>query len=162
MPWGHEVDFTITDYVADLRAETPSSAAQILTEPQTMILHRLQTAHKTLELKISELMGRYRHQVAQRHPFILMQVIKDRLNKYQKRLEACHRLYHTFEIFRFHETYLFLDELMMRALKVLEGNINSKVHQIERSWDLLNAFDVRKVLKRGFTYIRTEHVSPLF
>ena len=157
---GHEVDFTMTDYVADLRAETPSSAAQILTEPQTMILHRLQTAHKTLQLKMSEVIGRYRHQVAQRHPFILMQVIKDRVNQYQKRLEACHRLHHAFEIFRFHEIYLFLDELMMRALKVVEGNINRKGNQIERSWDLLNAFNVKKVLKRGFTYIKTENVVP--
>ena len=157
---GHEVDFTIADYVADLRAETPSAAAQILTEPQTMILHRLQSTHKTLLLKMSEVIGRYRHQVAQRHPFVLVQIIKDRLNQYQKRLESCHRLHHTFEIFRFHEIYLFLDELMIRALKVVEGNINKKRNQTERSWDLLNAFNVNRVLQRGFTYIKTKNIVP--
>ena len=40
---GHEVDFTISDFVADLRAPTPSGAAEIVVPNQQDWLHRINT-----------------------------------------------------------------------------------------------------------------------
>jgi exodeoxyribonuclease VII large subunit len=46
---GHETDFTIADFVADLRAPTPSAAAEIITGA----LHRIEEQVESLALRLS-------------------------------------------------------------------------------------------------------------
>ena len=64
---GHETDFTIADFVADLRAPTPSAAAEMVIATRQSLLDRLQAAdHKLLQsarLKIA-LSARKLHGVA--------------------------------------------------------------------------------------------------
>ncbi len=52
---GHETDFTISDFVSDLRAPTPSAAAEILSQNYSEIDGNLETVTKHLQQSISSI-----------------------------------------------------------------------------------------------------------
>ena len=56
---GHEVDFTIADFVADYRAPTPSAAAEVLSPDRREWLDRLTLLHRKMEA-----LTRHRLQIA--------------------------------------------------------------------------------------------------
>jgi exodeoxyribonuclease VII large subunit len=45
---GHETDFTIADFCADLRAPTPTAAAELCATPRAQLLHNLNAAEQQL------------------------------------------------------------------------------------------------------------------
>ena len=52
---GHETDVTIADFVADVRAPTPSAAAELVSRNQTELLQQLQYRRQRLEIALDRL-----------------------------------------------------------------------------------------------------------
>jgi exodeoxyribonuclease VII large subunit len=61
---GHETDFTIADFVADLRAPTPSAAAELLTRDWTEWRQTVAKLHARLERTTRQVLGDHRRNLA--------------------------------------------------------------------------------------------------
>jgi exodeoxyribonuclease VII large subunit len=92
---GHETDFTIADFVADLRAPTPSAAAELITEAQHKIVehlaaqaHRLDRAARFQLLQARQRLTRLPVSRAESRLTSLLRRLDQRLDDQIQRLDA--------------------------------------------------------------------------
>ncbi len=90
---GHEVDLTIADLAADLRAPTPSAAAELVISSKadlTASLHSLELRlERAMAGRFSDLHGRLRGaKRALRDPVMLIEGLSQRLDFLQERMES--------------------------------------------------------------------------
>ncbi len=92
---GHEIDFTIADFVADMRAPTPSAAAEIITPDQLELRQRLNGYQRSLRSTTNTLIRDKTNQLdwlskrlQQKHPLQQLQQQAQRVDELDKRLHS--------------------------------------------------------------------------
>lgn len=128
---GHETDFSLADFAADVRAATPSQAAELAVPDRD-------------ELK--RYVVRMQRQLAQ--------MARRELNERRLRLQACqkNKLLQRPELLLADRRQR-LDNLISKLRQCLDENITVKNHQLSLALEKLSVLNPAKTLQRGFALV---------
>ena len=131
---GHEVDFTIADFVADLRAPTPSAAAELVVQNSQNTTQHIAALQKRMLQAVSLFYERFksRFELA-----INSRVFKDPQTLTQEKEQT-------------------LDDLTLRLENAWNEKLTLWIHRFEMARQKLNALGPQAVLKRGYSITRKQ------
>ena len=132
---GHETDFTIADFVADLRAPTPSAAAE-LAVPEISKIY----------LKIEETKQRYKNALSKK-----MELSKLRYEKCMKSRAFSEPLQNI------NEKSLIVESLNQRIYLNITQKINTKRNEAIKVISKLDTLSPLKTLTRGYSIVSDEN-----
>ena len=96
---GHEIDFTIADFVADVRAPTPSAAAELVSPDSASLVARINTLKLQLQRSMQQVLSLHTQQLYQlqsrlqrQHPINKLQQKAQRLDELELRLHRAFKL----------------------------------------------------------------------
>lgn len=174
---GHEIDFTIADFVADARAPTPSGAAEMVAPDRHACLEALA---RTIE-RLSACMRRELRSLASRfegaslrlklaHPGVRLRHQEQRLDDLEQRLagamrgalhsdrtrtsEMFTRLVHQSPEHSLREYRLRHNALASRLEHALKGNVSRAEHRLNMAVRTLNTVNPLATLARGFAVVK--------
>jgi exodeoxyribonuclease VII large subunit len=181
---GHEIDFTIADFVADLRAPTPSAAAEILAADRTEVLALLrqdllrltQACANRLELLTARLDTSRRSALFRDPSRRLLELLQtldrrtdalgqgarlhlERGRSFLDRLAT--RLHGQFPARAIGECRLRCRMLAQQVTDVAKRELAVRQARLERAAGVLGALDPQATLTRGYTITMDAEGNPL-
>jgi exodeoxyribonuclease VII large subunit len=131
---GHETDFTISDFVADFRAPTPSAAAEIVLQEKAALLTEVEKAKKFLDRHMMQFLSFNWERV-------------ERLTKTLKAQDPRHQLKIKRE--KIKNLTDLLDARFQKVFKKMEERFG-------RVKDLIEAINPERLLEQGYSILFTE------
>ena len=154
---GHEVDFTICDFVADLRAPTPSAAAEIVIQSKVEIADRVRQLETRLESQMKYRLSDMRSFLSSKVGSRGFVVAENRIRRMTQRVDDL-----AFRLEQVGRTRGFLRTRTHRV-ELCEGRLASAMQRALKKWHqsfariahTLDALSPLAVLERGYAICLT-------
>ena len=187
---GHEVDFTIADFVADLRAPTPTAAAGMILPDQALLLARIRELQRQLATAMQRQLNRARRQLESEQRLLrdparllaqhairldhlqaqLAHALQEKLHRQRERLNDRERALGRLDPRHRLQSHRFaLQEHRLRLSFLARRLLATKGNQLGRTVAILEAVSPLAVLARGYAIARlangkilrsTQEVTP--
>ncbi len=129
---GHEIDFTITDFVADLRVPTPSGAAELLVPEKQVLQKNLQSLTQRLDSVLCRTVLQAQHRIDR---ICASPVFRDSSLLVMEKMQ-------------------WIDSLMQDAENHLNHAAVVAEHRLQQMNAAIAAYNPEAVLKRGYAILR--------
>lgn len=129
---GHEVDFSISDFVADLRAPTPSAAAELVSADRSAVGERLRETLRALDRSAADRLYQARTRVRLAAESHALRRPEARLREAQQRT----------------------DDALERLDRGVERQLGDLRHRVLSASGALGGHDPALILKKGYAIVR--------
>ena len=130
---GHETDFSILDFVADLRAPTPSSAAELVTFDSSELKRYILELNNKIDATLSNNLASVTNQV----------------NDYAMSIESQVNS-------AINDETLYILDLFNNIQANIDNELNNTIYRVNLSLNTLDKLNPIKLLRSGYSYVSTD------
>lgn len=160
---GHETDFTIADFVADMRAPTPSAAAEIATEDMAQFISSLAEREERLNRAVRGLITWTRESLLERKEQQLRSAMEDRIEQLRHRSERTqYSLNLLSPVTRLNAYRARSEEVRMKLSQIMKGNVIDRRHILAVMAERLKGLSPLEKISSGYAWLSDEgenHIS---
>jgi exodeoxyribonuclease VII large subunit len=152
---GHEIDFTLCDFAADRRAETPSAAAELISSEFVRFRERTEAAGRSASSALDEAVGRARERVAHARSRLRLLSPAALVERGHLRLDDLSNRLASALVSRVHESRHALLGLASRLERASpQTRVEIESHRLLSLYKRLHGASPASVLNRGFAIMR--------